>query len=89
MTNDTDILEILTILTEAGKTPRIIGAMDIDGNEHPGYPRDYAEMDTFLAEPIVSTDIDGNPVSTYWTYENIPTFAGWKPFDFVPTNYSI
>ena len=90
MTTYNDILEILTILTNAWKTPSILGAMSIDWNDLVDnewniiYPRNYARIDEFLATPINVYDIDWNITETRFdTYENLPIFAGWKAFDYV------
>ena len=90
MTTYNDILEILTILTNAWKTPSILGAMSIDWNDLVDnewniiYPRNYARIDEFLANPINIYDMDWNITETRLdTYENLPNFAGWKAFDYV------
>ena len=90
MTTYNDILEILTLLTDAWKNPSILGAMSIDWDDlidklgNVIYPRNYTRIDEYLATPINVYDIDWNITETRLdTYENLPIFAGWKAFDYV------
>lgn len=84
MTNEADILEIMTILTDAGKTPRIIGAMDMEWNELAPYARDFDEIATFMMDPIITPDIEGNELSRRpQEISDLPNFWGWPPFNYV------
>jgi hypothetical protein len=78
MTTTDKIDTILYYLNLLGKTPIILGTLDIDGNDllddqgNVKYPRDYTTYNSFFA-PDANGNIPAGNIS-----------AGWTDFDFIP-----